>query len=421
MTTHRMADVDGGEPGRSPDSVTTVRSEEPQRPTVGHPLDSTSALGVPESTIMQEQKLFVTRPLLPPLDEFLPYLQEIWAGQILTNGGPMHQRLEAALAERLGVQHISLFANGTLALSTAIRALGLRGEVITTPYSFVATTHALVRAGLEPVFVDIDPVSLNLDPARIEEAITPRTSGILPVHCYGMPCDVEAIGQISAARGLRVLYDAAHAFGVRTVGTNLLESGDCSALSFHATKVFNTGEGGAVVTADPGLKRHIDRLKNFGFVNEVTVTETGLNGKMSEITAALGLLQLKYVDAALRRRSEIDRRYREQLTGIPGITCIAAGAREGANHSYFLVLVGEDYRLDRDALYRHLAAHGIYGRRYFHPLISQFPMYCGLASANPSNLPVATRIASQVLCLPIYPTLTDTDIDRVVDCICRRR
>lgn len=329
----------------------------------------------------------------------------------------MHQRLEAALGERLGVRQISLFANGTLALSTAIRALGLRGEVITTPYSFVATTHALVRAGIEPVFVDIDPVSLNLDPARIEEAITPRTSGILPVHCYGMPCDVDAIGQIAAARGLRVLYDAAHAFGVCLAGRNLLECGDCSALSFHATKVFNTGEGGAVVAADPGLKRHIDRLKNFGFVDEVTVTETGLNGKMSEITAALGLLQLKYVDAALRRRSEIDRRYRQQLADVAGITCVAAGDREGANHSYFPILVGDDYPLSRDALYRHLAAHGIYGRRYFYPLISQFPMYSGLASARPSNLPVATGTASRVLCLPIYPTLTDSDIDRVVDCI----
>ncbi|MFN9371262.1 MAG: DegT/DnrJ/EryC1/StrS family aminotransferase [Planctomycetaceae bacterium] len=380
-----------------------------------------AGLGGSDSGTRGTEKLFVTRPLLPPLGEFLPYLEEIWASQTLTNGGPMHQRLEGALAERLGVRHISLFANGTLALSTAIRALGLRGEVITTPYSFVATTHALVRAGLEPVFVDIDPISLNLDPARIEEAITPRTSGILPVHCYGMPCDVATIGELAAVRGLRVLYDAAHAFGVCLPGRNLLECGDCSALSFHATKVFNTGEGGAVVTSDPALKRYIDRLKNFGFVDEVTVNETGLNAKMSEITAALGLLQLKYVDAALRRRSEIDRRYRERLADIPGITCVAAGAWEGANHSYFPILVGDGFRLSRDGLYRHLAAHGIYGRRYFHPLISQFPMYCGLASAQPSRLPVATRIASQVLCLPIYPTLSDTDIDRVVDCIHKGR
>lgn len=419
MTKSRITEAK--QPQGSTESATPLHAAVPRLTSLGTSIDPALDAVETNSGTTEDQTLFVTRPLLPPLDEFLPYLEEIWAGRILTNGGPMHQRLEAALCERLGVRHISLFANGTLALSTAIRALGLRGEVITTPYSFVATTHVLVRAGIEPVFVDIDPVSLNLDPARLEQVITPRTSGILPVHCYGMPCDVDAIEQIATARGLRVLYDAAHAFAVRTAGRNLLDRGECSALSFHATKVFNTGEGGAVVTSDPALKRRIDRLKNFGFVDEVTVTETGLNGKMSEMTAALGLLQLKYVDAALRRRSEIDRRYRERLAEIAGITSVAAGAREGANHSYFPILVGEGYRLSRDALYRRLADHGIRARRYFHPLISQFPMYRGLPSANPANLPVATRISSQVLCLPIYPTLTDTDIDRVVDCIHRGR
>lgn len=370
----------------------------------------------PADTTVQEP-IYVTRPLMPDLGEFLPYLEEIWERRILTNGGPMHQRLEAALCERLGVSHLSLFANGTMALSTAIRALGLRGEVITTPYSFVATTNSLVWAGLEPVFVDIDPRTLNLDPAKIEDAITPRTSAILPVHCYGMPCDVDAIDRIAADHGLRVIYDAAHAFGVRTPRGNLLESGDFSALSFHATKVFNTFEGGALITRDPSLKRLVDRLKNFGFVDEVTVVEAGVNGKMSELAAAFGLLQLGYVDSALIRRAEIDQRYRRALATVVGITCAEAGAEEGSNNSYFPILVGDDFPLSRDALYHHLASMGIHGRRYFYPLISDFPMYRSLESASRSRLRVAADVSDRVLCLPIYPTLTNAEVDRIVECI----
>lgn len=363
---------------------------------------------------MPQDPIFVTQPAMPPLAEFLPFLEEIWASRVLTNVGPMHDRLETALRGRLGVDHISLFANGTMALATAIRALGLRGEVITTPYSFVATTHALVWAGLDPVFVDIDRHTLTLDPARIEDAITPRTSAILAVHCYGMPCDTAAIGRIAAAHRLRVIYDAAHAFGVRTATGNLLAHGDCTVLSFHATKVFTTFEGGALVTHDAATKGLVDRLRNHGIVDEVTVTETGCNGKMSEIAAAFGLLQLRHLDAALGRRADVDRRYRAGLAGVAGIECAAAGAMAGSNHSYFPILVGDDYPLDRDALHHHLKAHGIHGRRYFHPLISAFPMYRSLPSAAPARLPVAGDVSARVLCLPIHADLPAAAVDRIV-------
>lgn len=358
-------------------------------------------------------RLTVTQPYLPPLEEFVPFLEQVWESRILTNGGPMHQRLESALCAYLGVEHISLFANGTLALMTALQALDLTGEVITTPFSFVAGAHALRWNGLVPVFVDIDPDTLNLDPRRIEAAITPRTTAIMPVHCYGNACDLAAIQAIADARGLRVLYDAAHAFGVTVEGRSILAAGDLSILSFHATKVFNTFEGGAIVAPDAATKRRIDQLKNFGFEDEVTVVESGMNGKMSEISAAFGLLQLEHVDRAMARRREIDARYRQLLRGIPGITCIDSWPGQSVNASYFPILVGDAYPLSRDALYERLRAQDIMARRYFFPLISDFPAYQHLASADPSNLPVARRCAEQVLCLPIYPAMTDDDVIRV--------
>lgn len=348
---------------------------------------------------------YVTQPFLPPLEEFIPYLQKIWDGKILTNCGPMHQQFEQALGEYLGVDHIALFANGTLALVTALQALRISGEVITTPYSFVATAHSLLWNGIRPVFVDIDPNTLNLDPAKIEAAITPQTTAIMPVHCYGNPCDVGAIQKIADNYNLRVIYDAAHAFGVRNQGGSILRHGDLSVLSFHATKVFNTFEGGAIVCPDAKTKQHIDHLKNFGFVDEVTVVASGINGKMSEVNAAFGLLQLKHFDDALTRRREIDDRYRELLARVPGIRCVDQGVKGSSNYAYFPIMVESDYPLGRDELYQKLREHNIYARRYFYPLISDFPMYRGLPSAQRLNLPAANEAAAKVLCLPIYPAL----------------
>lgn len=355
--------------------------------------------------------IFVTQPLLPSLDEFMPYLQQIWDSKRLTNSGPFHQQLEAALCDYLGVKHISLFANGTLALVTALQALRITGEVITTPYSFVATSHSLLWNGIKPVFVDIDPVTLNLDPNKIEAAITPQTTAIMPVHCYGQPCDVEAIQKIADNYGLKVIYDAAHAFGVKSGESSVLNYGDLSVLSFHATKVFNTFEGGAIVCRDEKTKLHIDHLKNFGFVGEVTVVAPGINGKMSEFNAALGMLQLKGIDQAIQKRQAIDARYRKALAGIKGINCLSNSSEEMANYAYFPILVLPDYPLTRDALYAKLKDKNIYARRYFYPLISDFPMYRGLQSAAPSNLPVASRAAREVICLPIYPDLTVEQVD----------
>jgi len=361
--------------------------------------------------------IYVTQPYLPPLEEFLPYLVEIWESKKLTNGGPMHAQLEQELCRYLGVEHISLFANATIALVTATQALRITGEVITTPYSFVATAHSLLWNGIQPVFADIDPVTLNLDPDRVEAAITPRTTAIMPVHCYGNPCDIEAIQRIADNYNLRVVYDAAHAFGVRQGGQSILKAGDLSVLSFHATKVFNTFEGGAIISPDAKTKQRIDHLKNFGFVDEVTVVAPGINGKMSEINAAFGLLQLKYVGQALARRREIDAHYRRQLDGVPGITCVQPSGQDVPNCSYFPVLVDERYPISRDALYARMRREGVFARRYFHPLISSFPMYRGLPSAAATNLPVATRIAQQIICLPIYPAMSPADVERVVACV----
>ncbi|CAN5149328.1 dTDP-4-amino-4,6-dideoxy-D-glucose aminotransferase VioA [soil metagenome] len=366
--------------------------------------------------------LYVTQPDLPPLEEFLPYLQEIWDTRVLTNGGPFHQKLEAALCEFLGVPHICLTSNATMALVTALQSLRITGEVITTPYSFVATAHSLLWNGIKPVFVDIDPVTLNLDPAKIEAAITPQTTAIMPIHCYGTPCDVDAIQRIADNYNLKVIYDAAHAFGVRRRedgGTlrSVLNHGDLSVLSFHATKVFNTFEGGAIICPDAKTKQRIDHLKNFGFVNETTVVATGINGKMSEFNAALGLLQLGRVENAIARRGQVDDLYRELLAGVPGLRMVARPADATPNHSYFPVLVGPEFGIGRDAVYEALKQNGILARRYFYPLISDFPMYRGLPSATLANLPVARKVSDQVLCLPIFPAMTDVDVRKVADAL----
>jgi dTDP-4-amino-4,6-dideoxygalactose transaminase len=361
--------------------------------------------------------IYVTQPYLPPLQEFLPYLEEIWANKTLTNGGPFHQQLEQALCEYLGVKHVSLFSNGTLALITALQSLRITGEVLTTPYSFVATAHSLLWHGNKPVFVDIEPDTLNMDPARIEAAITPQTTAIMPVHCYGNPCDVEAIQAIADRYNLRVIYDAAHALGVQCHCGSVLNHGDLSVLSFHATKVFNTFEGGAIVSHDAKTKLRIDRLKNFGFVDEVTVVAPGINGKMSEVNAAFGLLQLRHMGTVMDRRAEIDARYRQALTGTPGIRCIGPARQAVSNHAYFPILVEQAYPLSRDALYQKLKDGGVHGRRYFYPLISDFPMYRAMPSAQRSNLPVAAAAADRVLCLPIYPALQAEDQQRVIDIV----
>lgn len=361
--------------------------------------------------------IYVTQPLLPPLEEFIPYLEQIWENKRLTNSGPFHQQFEQALCNYLGVKHLALFTNGTLALVTALQALRITGEVITTPYSFVATTHSLLWNGIKPVFVDIDPITLNLDPDRIEAAITPQTTAIMPVHCYGHPCDVERIQKIADNYGLKLIYDAAHAFGVQCRDGSVLNHGDLSVLSFHATKVFNTFEGGAIVCPDAKTKLHIDHLKNFGFVDEVTVAAPGINGKMSEINAAFGLLQLKGIDEALHKRKAIDTRYRERLAGVKGIHCLSAAGEKAANYAYFPILVQPDYPLSRDALYQKMQENGIYARRYFFPLISDFPMYRGMPSAAHANLPVARKAASEVICLPIYPGISKEQIDFILDLI----
>lgn len=361
--------------------------------------------------------IFVTQPYMPPLSEFLPYLEEIWDKKILTNSGPFHQKLEKALCEYLGVQHLSLFTNGTIALVTALQALNITGEVITTPYSFVATAHSLLWNGIKPIFVDIDAHSLNLDPKMIEDAITPQTTAIMPVHVYGRPCNVDAIKKIARKHDLRVIYDAAHAFAVKLNGTSVLNHGDLSVLSFHATKVFNTFEGGAIISPDIETKRRIDQLKNFGFVDEVTVVAPGINGKMSEINAAFGLLQLAHVDNTLVQRGEIAKVYRDALSAVVGIRVPSDDSGYIPNNAYFPIMVGSDYPLSRDALYQKLRDKNIHARRYFYPLISDFPMYRDMTSAKQDNLPIATSVAQQVLCLPIYSALGAEDIARILSII----
>ncbi|HDX8379454.1 TPA: dTDP-4-amino-4,6-dideoxy-D-glucose aminotransferase VioA [Aeromonas salmonicida] len=366
---------------------------------------------------MSNKKIPVTQPFLPDLNEFIPYLEKIWDNRWLTNNGPFHQQLEAELCKYLGVEHVSLFNNATIALITALQALRISGEVITTPYSFVATSHSIIWNGLEPVFVDINPATFNIDPAKIEEAITPRTTAIMPVHCYSNPCDVEAIQKIADNYGLKVIYDAAHAFGIKYKGESLLKWGDLSILSFHATKVFNTFEGGAIISPDIKTKCRIDRLKNFGIADELTVTAPGINGKMSEINAAFGLVQLKHIDEAMRSRKAIDKRYREAFAKVKGITLYLHDSDANSNFSYFPILVEADYPLSRDELYQKLKRNNILSRRYFYPLISNMPVYRGMDSAATTNLRHANQLAEKVLCLPIYDALSYDEQLSVIEII----
>jgi dTDP-4-amino-4,6-dideoxygalactose transaminase len=361
--------------------------------------------------------IYVTQPSLPPLEEFTPYLEKIWEKRILTNCGPMHEELEGALCSYLGVKHVSLFNNGTIALVTALQVAGLKGEVITTPFSFVATANSLIWNNLTPVFVDIDEQSFNIDPAKIEAAITPDTTAILAVHCYGNPCDAAAIQAIADQHGLKVIYDAAHAFGTRTEKGSLLNEGDLSAISFHATKVFNTFEGGAVISHDPETKKAIDSCKNFGIVDELRVEGVGLNGKMSEINAAFGLVQLNYIDEAITKREAIDQHYREGLEDIEGIICLDFQGLTQANYAYFPIRIKAPYPLSRDALFEKMKDFNIFARRYFYPLISDFTDYRTLPSAGADKLPIATKCAEQVLCLPMSAQMSIGETERVLDVI----
>lgn len=363
------------------------------------------------------KKINVTQPSLPPLDEFYDSLKNIWDSKWLTNGGQYHQEFEKQLAEYLGVKHLSLFSNGTLALITALQSLRIQGEVITTPYSFVATSHSLWWNGIQPVFVDIDPTTFNLDPKKIEAAITSRTTAIMPVHVYGSPCNVDEIQRIADQHGLKVIYDAAHAFGVQTQDTSILNFGDLSILSFHATKVFNTIEGGAIISHDEKTKLRIDQLKNFGFVDETTVVMPGINAKMNEIQAAYGQLQLKYIDQHIQSRKNAAKLYVDRLKNVSGVTIPTVCSSPSSNQSYFPILINEQYGRTRDELYEELKLNDINARRYFYPLISEFPPYKELVSSDPNNLKNAHNIANQILCLPMYADLTASNIEYITQLI----
>ena len=383
---------------------------------------------------MNKDIITVTSPLLPNLDEFHEMLKEIWDSKWITNNGSFHKKLEAALAEYLKVPYVSLFTNGTLPLITALQALRITGEVITTPYSFVATTHALWWNGIKPVFVDIDWKTGCMDPNKIEAAITPKTTAIMPVHVYGKPCDTKAIQEIADKYGLKVIYDAAHAFGVEVPAkeyglesetrnmkpetASILTAGDISTLSFHATKVYNTIEGGAMIMHDAKTKQRIDYLKNFGFANEVEVVGPGINSKMDEMRSAYGLLNLKQVDAAIEARHQVAIKYREALKDVPGIEFWEDLPGVKHNYSYFPIFVHEkEYNITRDDLYFKMKEHGVLGRRYFYPLISEFSTYRGLDSARPENLPVAHKMANSVICLPMHHAMSESDIQRVLETI----
>lgn len=369
-----------------------------------------------------ESKITVTSPLLPDLDEFHGLLKEIWDSRWITNAGQFHERLELELAQYLGVEYLSLFTNGTLPLITALQALQIKGEVITTPYSFVATSHAVWWNGIKPVFVDIDPITGNIDPDRIEEAITPVTTAIMPVHVYGNPCDAKRIQEIADKYDLKVIYDAAHAFGVKVKAQSVLKMGDISTLSFHATKVYNTIEGGALVCHTKEMKQQIDYLKNFGFEDEVTVVGPGINGKMDEMRSAYGLLNLRQVDAAIEARHQVAIRYREALRDVPGIRVLEDIPGVRHNYAYFPVFVNaEEYGMTRDELYAKLREQHILGRRYFYPLITTFSPYNTYPSASAENLPVATRMANEVICLPMHHALSEEDVNRVIDVILNKR
>lgn len=365
-----------------------------------------------------QKKITVTSPLLPDLEEFQNLLKDIWRSKWITNNGEFHQRLEKELASYLKVPYISLFTNGTLPLITALQALRITGEVITTPYSFVATTHSLWWNGCKPVFVDVNPNTCNLDPTKIEAAITPKTTAIMPVHCYGKPCDIKDIQEIADKYGLKVIYDAAHAFGVEIEGESILNAGDLSTLSFHATKVYDTIEGGAMVMHDEQTKKRIDYLKNFGFAGEITVVAPGINSKLDEIRSAFGLLNLRQVDNAIAKRCQVAIRYREALKNIEGIRYFDDMPEVRHNYSYFPIFIEEEkFGRSRDKLYEDLKQQNIFGRRYFYPLISTFSTYRGLPSASKENLPVATKLADTVLCLPMHHELNEEDIVRVLNVI----
>jgi dTDP-4-amino-4,6-dideoxygalactose transaminase len=367
-----------------------------------------------------DKPIYVTQPVLPPLEEFIEYLKQIWDSKMLTNNGPFHQQFEKELAEYLGVKYLSLFANGTLALITALQALRITGEVITTPYSFVATAHSIWWNNIKPVFADIEQEYFTLDPDKVEAAITPQTTGIMPVHVYGNPCKVERFQQIADTYGLKLIYDAAHAFGVTINGNSILNYGDLSILSFHATKVFNTIEGGAIICQNEKTKNQIDFLKNFGIVDETTVIAPGINAKMNELQSAYGLVQLKYISENINKRKALAEAYRELLKGIDGIRFL--NNIDGVDHSYthFPILIDDKkYGKTRDELYEELKRHNVYGRRYFYPLISQFPTYSGLPSAQPGNLQVAYKVANQVICLPIYNELGIENINKIVHIIAK--
>lgn len=368
---------------------------------------------------MKRPPVYVTRPILPPLADLQPLLEEIWESRILSNNGPILQRFEAALAAYLDVTHISIVTNASLGLVLALRHHGITGEVITPPFSFVATSHAIRWAGAEPVFADIDPVTLNLDPAAVERCITERTQAIMAVHCYGVPCDTEALAAIARRHGLKLIYDAAHAFGVRHEGRPLCAAGDLSVLSFHATKVFNTFEGGAIISPNRETKVALDRLGNYGILDEVTVLETGLNTKMNELNAAVGLSLLPHADAAIAARDALATRYWDALSQTEGLRCLCPPGRPGHNSYAFPIMVGEDYPMTRDGLYQRLREDGLFARRYFYPLISDLPMYRDLPSAAPEALPVSRRAADQVLCLPLYPGLDIADQNRIIEIVAR--
>lgn len=363
--------------------------------------------------------IYITRPYLPPLEELMPMLEQIWGTRILSNSGPFHTELEARLRGFLEVPNISLVTNGMVALEAVVDAARLEGEIITTPYSFVATTHAVKRGQITPVFVDIRPNDLNIDPAKIEEAITERTSAILAVHCYGNPAALEEIDTIAARHKLKVIYDAAHAFGVTWKGRGVLGWGDFATLSFHATKAFNTFEGGAIVSRADADRQIVERQRNFGIESEVSIPGSGTNAKMSEFNAALGLVQLRHFEAVRSARAAVDARYREALASLEGIEPLALPVHVVPNHSYFPVLVRESFPVSRDVLYEVLRSDNIHSRRYFFPLLSNLPMYRNLPSAAPELLPVANRAAAQVLCLPIYPELEEADQYRVIAAIRR--
>ena len=368
----------------------------------------------PLKPYVAEEKIPVTQPYLPPLEEVQEFLHDIWDSKWLTNQGKYHQALERELASYLGVPYVALFANGTLALFTALQTMRVTGEVITTPFSFVATTHALWWNNIRPVFVDIEPTQCNLDPEKVESAITPKTTGILPVHVYGYPSNVARLQEISDIYGLHLIYDAAHAFGVRVNNESVLNFGDLSVLSFHATKAFTTFEGGAIICHDKRTKKRIGYLKNFGFAGETTVVAPGLNAKMNEFQAAMGLLQLKHFQQVLKKRRQVAQSYRELLSEIEGISFLEPEPGVMHNNAYFPIFVDHKrYGCTRDELYEHLKTYNYFGRRYFYPLISTFNMYKSLPSADPDNLPVATRMADQVLCLPIYPDLEIGHVENI--------